>query len=411
MTDTLHTKLSCGLECAVQPLPDRHVVAFQIRVLGGTCGEPEAKLGLARIVTETLDKGTARHTGPELLDAFDSLGAHHRAGTGRETATFTCTVLPEHFEPAVALHAEMLRTPTFPADAFEVNVELARQELLALQDDPQGLVDKYLNAQAFGPVLGRHALGERDTLDRLTRDDVVEFWQTHFQAGRMLVAVAGAIEPQHALALLEEHFAGFGTAQQDARLPVAFGFGAETRHYPKDLEQEQLGLCWPGVAVTDPDFPVQQVTLGVLSGGMSARLFTEVREKQGLVYWVGAWQETPRGAGLIFLGASTRPERCDRTYATLLAEVDRLGKDLTEEELQRAITGLVAAQDTRGDTTRARCAELGSDLFYYGHPVSREKKLAWVRVVTRADVERYLAGHPRDRLSVVTLGPRALGAD
>lgn len=408
MNDTLHGRLPCGLEYAVQPLPDRHVVCFQMRVLGGTCSEPADKLGLARVVTEVLDKGTAQRTGRELLDAFDVLGASHNAGTGRETATFTCTTLPEHFEQALALHAEMLRTPTFPQDAFEVSVELARQELLALEDDAQGLVDKLLSAQVFGSILGRHTLGERRTLDGLTRADLREYWQTRFQAGRMLVAVAGAVEPERARTAFEEHFSRFGSADEAGRDPFKVEFEAGVHHQPKELEQVQIGVGWPGVDVTHDDYPVQKVVLGVLSGGMSARLFTELREKQGLVYWVGAWHEAPRGAGMILMGASTRPERCGQTYEALLREVDRLAEDLTWEELQRAITGIVAGQQTRGDSTQARCGRLANDLFFFGRPVPLEQKLAQVQAVTLQDVARYLERYPRDRRAVVTLGPQAL---
>ena len=277
-----------------------------------------------------------------------------------------------------------------------------------MQDDASGLVDKLLCRQALGPMMGRHTLGEAETLARITRDDLVDFWQAQFAAGRMLVAVAGAVEPARVADALEQRFAGFGLAEPAGRTPVPIAFHATTTHHDKDLEQEQIGLAWPAVDTVHEDYPIQQVVLGVLSGGMSARLFTEVREKLGLVYWVGAWQEQPRGAGLICLGASTRPERCDQTYAALLREVDRLTEDLAEEELERAATGIVAGYETRGDTTQARCSELGSDLFYRGEPHAVEEKIARVRAVTLADVQRYLDTHPRDRLSVVTLGPRAL---
>ena len=392
----------------MQPLPARHVVCFQIRVLGGTSSEPADQLGLARVVTEVLDKGTAKRTGRELLDAFDTLGASHNAGTGRETATFTCTTLPEHFEQALALHTEMLRTPTFPQDAFEIGIELTRQELLALEDDAQGLVDKLLNAHVFGPILGRHTLGERATLDRLTRDDLQEFWRSHFQAGRMLVAVAGAVEPERVRSVLEEQFAGFGSPTTTGRSPFAVEFDPGVHHHPKELEQVQIGVGWPGVDVTHDDYPVQKVLLGLLSGGMSARLFTELREKQGLVYWVGAWHEAPRGAGMIMLGASTRPERCGQTYEALLREVDRLAEDLTPQELQRAITGIVAGQHTRGDGTLAHCGRLANDLFFFGKPIPLEQKLDQVRAVTLENVARYIDKYPRDRRAVVTLGPQAL---
>ena len=408
MTEFVHDTLPCGMEYAVLPLPQRHVVSFQLRVLAGTTSEPAKKLGLARLVEDTITKGTEKRTGPQLSDAFDAIGAGKSSGTGRETSTFTCTVLPDYFEQAVALHAEFFRTPTFPDDAFRVNVDLAKQELMALEDDAHALCDKLLDHQAFGPLLGRHPLGENETLDRISRDDVEAHWRSYFRAGRILLAVSGAVEPQRVADLFEKHFGGFGGDQHDGRSTCPFEFSARSTHHHKESKQEQIGICWPGVDATHDDFPVQQVMIGILSGGMSARLFTEVREKLALAYWVAAWQDTPRGAGMIFLGASSTPERCDQTYSALLREVDRLADDITQDELNRAITGIVASRETRGDTTRARCSELATDLFFYGRPLPPEEKIARVQAVTIDHVRRFLSTYPRDQVSVVTLGPRAL---
>lgn len=390
------------------PFPRRHVISFQLRVLSGVCAEPENKLGLAHLVLDTIDKGTERRSGRELSDAFDSIGASIRSGVGRETTTFTCTVLPQHFEQAVGLHAEFLRTPTFPQDVFEVNVDLAKQELLALEDDAHALIDKLVGRAAFGSVLGRHPLGENETLERITRDDLVEQWRSGFANGRMVLSVAGAVDPKRVADTFQKHFDEFGVDERDGREVFPVQFSPGPRHYEKELEQEQIGICWPGVDVIHDEFPTQQVMLGILSGGMSARLFTEVREKQGLVYWVNAWHETPRGSGMIFLGASTTPERCDQTYKTLLREVERLADDIQQDELERAITGIVAHLETSGDRTRSRCAELANDLFYFGRPLPEDEKIAKVQAVTIEKIRKYLASYPRDRLCVVTLGPKAL---
>jgi len=410
MTTMVHDHLPCGIEYGVAALPQRHVVAFQIRVLAGVCSEPSDRLGLARLVEETIDKGTERHSGRELSDAFDAIGASRQSGTGRETTTFTCTILPGHFERAVELHAELLRQPTFPPEAVEVNVQLAQQELIALEDDAHGLADKLMGLQAYGPVLGRHPLGERATLDRMERHDLERYWRAYFHGGRMIVAVAGPVEAGRVADLFTTHFDGFGRTERNGRAAFTVEFNERTTHHPKALEQEHIAVCWPGVDPTDADFPIQQVILGILSGGMSGRLFTEVREKRGLVYWVSAWQETPRGAGMLFLGASTTPERCDQTYDTLLREVDRLSEDITQDELDRAVTGMVAQQETRGDSTRSRCGELANDLFFFGRPIPIEEKVAKIEAVTIEDIRRYLSEHPRDRLSVMTLGPRPLAA-
>ncbi len=406
--DTVHAHLPCGIEYGVRYLPGRHVAAFEIRVLAGLGEEPEDKLGLARVLEESITKGTEQRDGRALSDAFDALGAMHGSGAGVETTTFTCTVLPEYFEQAVALHAEFLRTPTFPQDMLDVCLELTRQEHLALQDDPQELAGKYLSRQVYGPILGRHGLGEPETIDSITRDDLVNHWRSRFHSGRMQVCVAGAVEPRRVAEVFERHFAQFGSPEPSGRDHYRLEFTPKTTHHTKELEQEHIGICFPGVYVTADDYPTQRVMIGILAGGMSARLFTEVRERQGLVYWVSAWQESPRGSGMIFLGASTTPERCAKTYQTLLREVDRLSEDLTREELDRVVTGIAAKTETRRYTTRALCGELADDLFHYGRPVPIAEKLDLVRAVTIEDVKRFLEEHPRDRLSVVTLGPRPL---
>ena len=110
----------------------------------------------------------------------------------------------------------------------------------------------------------------------------------------------------------------------------------------------------------------------------------------------------------MFLGASTTPDRCQQTHATLLREVDRLADSIGQDELERAVTGIVAGRETRGDTTRARCGELANDLFFFGHPVPDEKKIAQVQAVTIDDIRRFLTAYPRDRLCSMTLGPRPL---
>ncbi len=408
MVERLHEKLSNGVEWAVEPVPDRHAVNLKIRLFAGMADEPTERLGLAYLVQETITKGTERRGGRELSDAFDAIGASQNSWSGRESTNFSCTCLPEFLEEALRLHAEFLRTPTFPDESCSVAVELSRQEIDGLSDEPRELCDKLLNRQAYGVKLGRHALGEHSTLDQITRDGMVEFWREHYSAARMQVTLAGPIEVDRVRSWIEEMYDGFGNSQSAGREPVAFEFEARQTHHQQDTEQEQIGICFPGVSATSEEYATQRVMLSVLSGGMSSRLFAEVREKLGLAYYVGAWAEYPRGSGMIHIAASTTPERCEQTYSTLLREVNRLGEDLSEEELERGKTGILARTETRGDLTSARCSELSGDLFHYGRLVPMEEKLERVRAVTVEDVRRYLRVHPRDRLSVVTLGPRSL---
>jgi predicted Zn-dependent peptidase len=167
-------------------------------------------------------------------------------------------------------------------------------------------------------------------------------------------------------------------------------------------------MALPGAPKGDASFPVEQVMLSVLSGGMSGRLFTEVREKLGLVYWVAAWHEQPRGAGVLHLGASTTPERCADTYAKMVHELRRVGQDLTGAEVDRARDSLISHMETEDDLTRAHAGALSDDLFHFGRPIGRTAKLDRLRAVRLEEVAAYARQLALDRLCVATLGPRAL---
>ncbi|MCK4659603.1 MAG: insulinase family protein [Phycisphaerae bacterium] len=409
MEETYHQVLNCGIELVGAHLPTRRAVTMEIRFLAGTSDEPADQLGVAHLIGETVDKGTEKRGGRELLDAFDVLGASHGSWVGRECSGYHLLCLPEFFDQTVSLHAEFLRTPTFQDQACRVAVELACQEITALDDDPHALLDKLLGMKSYGQLLGRHSLGERETLERIGPDQIRKQWEKTYHAGRMLVSVAGPLEPQVVAQSLERWFEGFGSPQRSGRGPKQIEFAEGNWHYPKDAQQQHLGICYAGVPMGHEDYPIEQVIIGLLAGGMSARLFTEVREKQGLVYWVSAWHEHPRGSGMIFLGASTTPARCDKTYSTLLRELERLGEDLVDDELARAKAGILVRSEMSADVTRSRCGELIDDLFHFGHPLPRQEKIDRVQAVTIEDVKRYLAAHPRAPRCVVTLGPCEMG--
>lgn len=401
-----HRRLDCGIDFGAVELAGRRTAAFEIRVVAGLVDEPEDRLGLARVVEETITKGTERRDAQAMSDALDGIGAQCGQSVGRESMVFSCSCLPEYVEQALALHAETLRTPSFPEEFCRVAVDLGVQELAALEDDPQELCRRLIAPHAYGDRLGRHELGTRETIERITREDIVAYWRRCFSTSRMQITVGGAVDVGRFARRVDELFSGFGSGDGESRSKVAFSPGV--RHQSKELKQEQILMCWPGAGVTDEAYPVQRVLLNILGSGMSSRLFTEVREKRGLVYWVGAWCEHPRGAGMIFLGASTMPDRCGQTVEALLREVDRLAEDVTVEELDRAKVGIIARTQTHGELTRARLRELGSDLFHFGHPVSAAEKNAKVAAVTVDDIGRYLSTHPRSERCVMTLGPRAL---
>jgi predicted Zn-dependent peptidase len=408
-----HNILPCGAELGGEHLPDRRVVAVNFTFLCGMTAEPEDQLGVAQLVEDTLDKGTAQYTAEQLADAFDAIGARRSSTTGRETISFGCLVLAEFFERAIELHAGMFCRPTFPPGQCDVARDLSLQELRALEDDPMEMLQKIARRQAMGSVFGRHPLGEKATLEGLGRDQILCYWQRNFAAGSLQVTLAGPIEPSLAAETIEKHFSCLERGRPRGFEPPEVQFVPGRSHTDKDLQQQYMAVSWPGSRRQAADWPAEAVALGVLSGGMSSRLFTEVREKQGLVYWVGAWPDYLRGGGLLTMGASTRPDRGERTCQTLLREMSRLGEDLAADELQRAKALIAARRQTRGELTRVRAGEIAEDLYYFGEPRDRNEETSRIEQVTIDEIRQYLTAHPRsaERLSIVTLGPAGQGEE
>lgn len=404
----VHEMLDSGVEFATDVLPQRNTVALCFRILAGVADDPPDLTGVGSVVERTLSKGTQRFDGRGLADAFDQLGAEWGSVSGRQSVLVRVLCLPEFVLDVVALVGEMITHPTFPDEACRVAVELAQQELRQMEDEPAELLRVMVQRLTLGPVLGRHVGGTVESLPGLTPALIRAHWQRMYHAGRLQVAAAGPIDPTRLARQVEACFAGFGSAARQGRQTAEFEFRPAREHRHKKLEQQYVGITLPGLPRDDPDFPVEQVLLGVLSGGMSGRLFTEVREKQGLVYWVGAWHEQPRNKGVLHLGASSTPERCGRTYETLLRELRRVGEDLTATETDRARDALVAQFETEDDLTRARAAGLSDDLFHFGRPIGRAAKLDALRAVTADRVTAYARRLPLDQLCVATLGPRAL---
>ena len=406
--DFVHGFLDSGVELAVDRLPQRSTVALCFRMLTGVVDDPPDLTGIASIVERTLSKGTQNYRGQELADAFDALGAEWGGISGRQSTLLRVVCLPEFVLDVVDLVAEMLCRPTFPEDVCEVAVQLAQEELRHMEDDPHELLRTDVQRLTLGPVYGRNPAGEPESLTRITPEEIHAHWRRNYHTGRLQVAVAGPVDADALSKRVDASFRGLGNSARSGRAVADFALAPGRHHRQKDLKQQYIGITLPGAPKDHPDYPVEQVLIGVLAGGMSGRLFTEVREKQGLVYWVGAWHEQPRGRGVIHLGASSTPDNCEKTYQTLMRELGRIAEDLTDEETTRARNGLIAHLETEDDLTRARAAGLSDDLFHFSRPVGLGPKLDAIRAVETADVESCAKRLPRDQICVATVGPRAL---
>ncbi|MCC2671800.1 MAG: processing peptidase, partial [Armatimonadetes bacterium] len=180
------------------------------------------------------------------------------------------------------------------------------------------------------------------------------------------------------------------------------------RHIQQDTNQEQIGLMYPTVPLGHPDYYDMRLAIRILSGGMGARLFTEVREKRGLCYTVSAMPHAVRGSGAIIAYAGTTPERCQETLDVLIGELRRLEEGVTEDELARARVGVLSDLVMQSEATRARAGSIARDQYLLGQIRTMEEIRAGVEAVTVDSIQAYLKAHPARDFTVATLGPQAL---
>lgn len=406
-----HVRRPNGVEVAVDSLPRRETACLVLRMRTGLADEPRELAGVNQIVERTLSKGTRQFDGRGLADAFDAIGADFSTYTGRQSVILRIICLPEFVSRSIELAAEMFCHPTFPDEACRVAVDLSRQELKSSEDDPGEVNRRAIQRLTLGDVYGREPTGELATLDRITPEDVRAHWRKQFRASRLQVCVAGPVDPQSVCQSVDRFFAKFGDPAIEPPGPVQIDFSPRRQHQHKDLQQQQIAITLRGSPRDDPRFPVEQALIAVLSGGMSGRLFTEVREKLGLVYWVSAWHEQLPGVGFIHVRAASTPERCRKTYRTLLREIRRLSEDLEQSELDRARHGLIAHALTNDDVTRQRAAALSEDIFFHQRPIGLAPKIAALEKVTLDDVQTYAASFSNAAKCVATLGPAEFDAD
>ena len=225
-----------------------------------------------------------------------------------------------------------------------------------------------------------------------------------------MLALAGGADWDRVLAAAREAFGGW---QGDGvNLPGVQVGKPGRRHVVADSAQVQIGLAFPGPKPGTDEAYVHNVALNVLSGSMGSRLFTEVREKRGLVYSVSAFFRTLRGFGYTVGYAGTTPERADETLDVFLAELRRLAKGVSAEELERAKTGILSGLVMQGESSGATAGRLAGDTFNLGRPRTLEEITSQIEAVTLDDVNQYVAANPVPEPTVVTLGPAgvAVGA-
>ena len=398
------TELGSGVRVVTEEVPSVRSVALGLWVRTGSRNETPAQAGVSHFLEHLLFKGTARYSAIEISERFDGLGASVNAATGKETTHLHARFLDEHTEDVFDLLSEMLLAPTYPDIDSERQVVI--EEIAMYDDEPQDRVHDVLAEAVFGEhPLGRRVLGEAEVIASIPVPDIESYRGTHYTGAEIVVGAAGHLDHDRIVALAERLVQPPAGANGASREAALHGEGRLCFH---QKETEQYHICFgaPGLRRDDERRYPLAVLDSIFGGSTSSRLFREVREKRGLAYSVGSYNEQFTDTGLVATYVGTREDNVEEACAIIGAELARLRSEpVSAEELTRAKESVKGRLVLSSESTAARMTRI-SRATLFGLPIeSLDEMLAKVDAVQVDDLTALAAElYGAERLSAACVG-------
>ncbi|SFB96934.1 Predicted Zn-dependent peptidase [Bosea sp. CRIB-10] len=382
------TTLPSGLRIVSERMAHASTVSLGIWIGAGARDELPHEHGLAHLLEHMAFKGTARRTALEIAEEIESVGGDLNAATSVEYTCYTARVLGQDLPLAVDILADILTQPALSEDELAREKGVILQEIGAVQDTPDDLVyDRFLQAAFPEQPLGRPILGTAETVKSFTPEAIRAYLGRHYHAGNMVLAAAGAVDHDELVALAEQALAALPARPAlaaEARSPAAYQ-GGEAR-IDGDEEQVHIVLGFPGKPFANGVHYPLQIFSAVLGGGLSSRLFQEVRERRGLAYAVDAFHWPFSDCGVFGISAGTAPEDVGELVAVALDCLAQAARDVSEAEVARARAqmkvGLLASLESPG----GKLEQMARQVLVFGRAIPREELARRLDAVSLADV-------------------------
>ncbi len=400
------TTLAGGMRVATDAIAGAESAAVGVWVDVGARDEPARLNGISHLLEHMAFKGTRRRDARAIAQEIEDVGGHVNAYTSREYTAYYARVLANDVPLAIEILADILQNATFAPDELEKERWVVMQEIAQVFDTPDDLIFDLFQECAFpDQPMGRSILGSSAGVAALGREALIDFMGRYYTADAMVLTAAGAVDHDRVVRLAERHFAGLSPANGHTAQPAAYGGGAA--EHEDDVEQLHLVVGCGGFGFEDEDYDPAQLLTGALGGGMSSRLFQEVREKRGLAYSIYAFHSAFVDSGLFGVYAGCAPEDAAQVAELIADELLRAGDGLSPEELERARTQQKAGLLMARESTSARCEALARQMLVYGRPLPPEEIVARLDAVGPRELcrcARRLLAMPKP--TVATIGPR-----
>lgn len=395
------TRLANGLTVAIDSMPGAQSAAIGLHAFVGSRSEADGKGGLAHLVEHMVFKGARGRDARAIAEAIEDVGGSLNAWTARDQTAFHARTLAPDVGLALELIADLVRAPKLDEAELEREKLVILSELGECLDAPDDLIHDRLFEAAFGEQpLARSVLGNEESIRGLARDDCVGWLREQYRPERLVISAAGKVDPGHILLLAEALFGDLGPQSPSAidRAEFIGGIRAERRN----AEQTHLALAYRGVPASAESAPALALFAQAVGGGMSSRLFQELREERGLAYSVYAWNQGFADTGLFAVNLAADKARATEALNLAREVVERAAVELTEAELNRARAQVEAGILMALETPQGRADAMARSIEIFGRIMAIDEMLAELRAV---DV-----GAARAAGASMLEGPRAIAS-
>lgn len=397
--------LSNGLTIITEAMPHVRSVAVGIWVKSGSRIEPAGVSGISHFIEHMVFKGTEHRSAEEIAQEVDAVGGQMDAFTAKEMVCFNAKVMDEHLPRTFEVLSDLVLAPLFREPDIDKERNVILEEISMEEDNPDYLVHEIFSQNFWlDHAIGRPILGTRESLAGIGRERLFEFFRRWYTPNQMLITAAGRLEHGRFAEMMGEKFGRLAPHQDGRQDPVPQPHARISTRTKRELEQVHLCVGVPIHPLPHPQRFAVSVLNSILGGGMSSRLFQNVREKEGLAYAIFSDLSAYRDTGCLSVYAGTAPETARQTLRLILAELTRLKQEpVPLEDLRRAQENLKGNLMLSLESTGARMTKLAREEIYFGRSFTPEEVLAAVDAVTPEDLQTLARNFFQPHLVAATL--------
>jgi len=386
--DIERAELPNGLVVVTEKMPHVRSVSVGVWLGTGSRGESPECNGIAHFIEHMVFKGTERHTAEEIAQSVDSVGGMLDAFTAKEMTCFNAKVLDEHLPIAFDMLSDLVLRPRFDEDDIAKEKQVVLEEIKMDEDNPEYLIHELFTQNFWrGHPLGRPILGTPETVSQFSRDALLQCFRSWYAPNNIVITAAGNLEHSRLVDLVSREFGGVSRAGASAAQTTPRTHAAVEQRHKSELEQVHIVLGVPSYPLAHERRYAASLLNIILGGGMSSRLFQNIRERQGLAYAIGSDLSPYTDSGVLSVYAGTSRESAAQLIQSVVEEFRRIRQEpVSAEELRRAKDHLKGSMMLSLESTSARMSNLARQAMYFNRFVSLDEMLASIEIVTREEV-------------------------